>query len=127
MNKKGKRWRTDAVLWEKLRPIAREMRSKPTEAENILWQHLRRHQMNGLGFRRQHSIGQFVVDFYCAKAQLVVEVDGPIHQYQSGEDVVRQEYLESCNLKVLRFSNDAILNNIDEVIKQIASSLPHTH
>ena len=119
MNKQYKMWRTETTLWEKLKPIAREMRSKPTEAENTLWQQLRRHNLNGFKFRRQHNIERFIVDFYCAKAKLVIEVDGPIHQYKAEEDAVRQEYLESHNLKVLRFSNEDILNNVDEVIKQI--------
>jgi len=125
MEKQEKRWQTDAALWEKLRPIAREMRTQPTEAENLLWQRLRGHQLHGYKFRRQHSIERFIVDFYCAKARLVVEVDGPIHQYQREQDLIRQEYLESVHLKVMRFSNDAVTNNIDEVIKQILTFLPH--
>ena len=123
MSQQDKRWQTDAELWEKLRPIVREKRHGPTEAENVLWQHLRRHQLRGLGFRRQHSIGQFIVDFYCKKARLVIEVDGLIHQYQEEEDSIRQQYLESLELKVLRFSNDTVLDNIDEVLKQIESYL----
>jgi very-short-patch-repair endonuclease len=125
MNKKEKRWYTDAVLWEKLKPIAREMRTQPTEAENLLWQRLRRYKLHGYKFRRQHSIERFIVDFYCAKARLVVEV-GPIHQYQGEQDLIRQEYLESHNLKVLRFPNDVVKNNVDEVIKQILTYLCHT-
>jgi very-short-patch-repair endonuclease len=124
MNKHYKIWHTETSLWEKLRPIARQMRTKPTEAENILWRLLRRHELSGFKFRRQHNIERFIVDFYCAKARLVIEVDGPIHQYQGEEDSIRQEYLESHNLKVIRFSNDAVLNNTDEVIKQIKSFLP---
>ena len=102
------------------------MRNKPTKAENLLWQRLRRHQLHGISFRRQHSIGQFIVDFYCAKAQLVIELDGEIHQYQGEEDLRRQEYLESLNLKVLRFSNEAVLDNVDEIIKQIILYLPES-
>jgi very-short-patch-repair endonuclease len=124
MKKQDKRWHTDAALWEKLRPITREMRGLPTEAEDLLWQRLRRHHLHGCKFRRQHSIERFIVDFYCAKARLVVEVDGPIHQYQGEQDLIRQEYLESHDLKVLRFSNDAVINNVDEVIKHILSFLP---
>ena len=126
MRKQDKRWQTDAELWEKLRPIVREKRHEPTEAENMLWQRLRRHQLRGLSFRRQHSIGQFIVDFYCKKAKLVIEVDGLIHQYQEEEDSIRQQYLESLELKVLRFSNDTVLNNVDEAIKQIESCLHRT-
>ena len=124
MNQKDKRWHTDAALWKKLELVAREMRSDPTEAENLLWQCLRRHQLHGLSFRRQHSIGQFIVDFYCAKARLVIEIDGPVHQYRMEEDKTRQEYLEGHKLRVLRFNNNSILNNTDEVIKQIESYLP---
>src|SRR4030043_637038 len=126
MKKQDGRWRTAAPLWEKLKPIAHEMRSKTTEAENELWKYLRKHRVHGLSFRRQHCIGQFIVDFYCAKARLVIEIDGPIHQYKPEEDLVRQEYLESCNLKVLRFTNDAVLNNVGKVIKQIEINLPGT-
>lgn len=124
MNKHYKIWRTETSLWEKLKPIAREMRNKPTEAEDILWRFLRRHELSGFKFRRQHNIERFIVDFYCAKARLVIEVDGPIHQYQEEEDLIRQQYLESQGLKVLRFSNEAVLNGIDDVIKQIRSFLP---
>ena len=125
MKKQDGRWRTAAPLWEKLKPIAHEMRSKPTEAENELWKYLRKHRLHGLSFRRQHCIGQFIVDFYCAKARLVIEIDGPIHQYKPEEDLVRQEYLESCGLTVLRFPNATILHKPDEAIKQIESHLPH--
>ncbi len=123
MNKKGKRWHTNAALWEKLKPIAREKRNEPTEAENLLWQQLRNYKVSGFKFRHQHTIGQFIVDFYCAKARLVIEVDGLIHQYQGEEDTIRQEYLESLDLRVLRFSNNTILNDIDDVMKQITTFL----
>jgi very-short-patch-repair endonuclease len=124
MFKQYKIWRTEISLWEKLRPIAREMRHKPTEAENLLWQRLRRHDLSGFKFRRQHNIERFIVDFYCAQAKLVIEIDGPIHQYQQDEDKVRQEYLESQKLKVIRFSNEIVLKSLDEVIKQIKMYLP---
>jgi len=126
MSKKDKRWRTGAALWEKLKPIAHEKRLEPTEAEKELWKYLRMHRLHGLSFRRQHCIGQFIVDFYCAKAKLVIEVDGPIHQYEGEEELIRQEYLESYNLKVLRFSNDTVMNKIDEVIGQIDTYLSST-
>ena len=123
MKKLDKRWKTSPRLWEKLKPIAREKRTKPTEAENLLWQHIRRSQFHELSFRREHSIGRFIVDFYCKKAKLVIEVDGPIHQYQEEEDKIRQEYLENQQLKVLRFSNDNVQSNTNAVIKQIELSL----
>jgi very-short-patch-repair endonuclease len=123
MNKQDKRWHTEPALWDRLKPIARKKRKQPTEAENLLRQHLHNYKVLGYKFRRQHSIGQYIVDFYCAKARLVIEIDGPIHQYQKEEDAIRQEYLESLGLQVIRFSNDTILNNIDEVVKQITAFL----
>jgi very-short-patch-repair endonuclease len=96
--------RVPGDLWEKLRPLAREMRHAPTPAEDMLWQHLRRHQL-GMQFRRQHGIGQFIVDFYCRQAKLVIEVDGAIHQYTGEEDAVRQEFIESLGFRVIRFTN----------------------
>jgi very-short-patch-repair endonuclease len=124
MKNRFREWHTDPILWDKLKPIAREMRSKPTEAENRLWLRVRSHHLRGMKFRRQHNIERFIVDFYCKDGKLVVEVDGPIHQYQVEEDAIRQEFLESQKLKVLRFTNDVVLNDTDEVIKQILSFLP---
>jgi very-short-patch-repair endonuclease len=124
LNNKENRWHTSVDLWEKLKSIARESRQKPTEAENLLWHHLRGGQLNGFKFRRQHSLGPYIVDFYCAKAHLIIEVDGDIHQYQKEEDAIRQQYLENAGLKVIRFLNNAILNDIDIVNKRILTFLP---
>jgi very-short-patch-repair endonuclease len=124
MRKRDNRWSTNPVLWEKLKPIAHEKRNEPTEAEKTLWKYLRMHRLRGLNFRRQFCIGQFIVDFYCTKAKMVIEVDGEMHQYQIEEDKIRQEYLEGLGLTVLRFQNNAVLNNVEEVINKIESSLP---
>jgi very-short-patch-repair endonuclease len=85
---------------------------------------MKRRQLNSFIFRRQHNIGPFIVDFYCYGARLIVEVDGEIHQYKPEEDKIRQEYLESFYLKVLRFSNNDVLNNTDKVLLQIEKHLP---
>src|SRR5262249_52933677 len=69
----GDRWFSSGHLWEKLKPLAKQMRVEPTPAEGRLWEHLRNRQVNGLKFRRQHSIERFVVDFYCAEEKLIVE------------------------------------------------------
>jgi very-short-patch-repair endonuclease len=126
MEKHDQRWRTNPDLWEKLKHIAHEKRKKPTEAEKTLWQKLRMHRFHGLKFRSQHCIGPFIVDFYCKQAKVIIEVDGEIHQYRAEEDKIRQEFLENKEYKVLRFPNDVVLNNIDEVLRQIESSLPGT-
>ncbi len=110
-------------MWEKLKPLARRMRKESTPAEAALWQRLRGKKVLGLRFRRQHAIERFIVDFYCRRAYLIIEVDGPIHQYTAKEDAVRQDFLESKGLKVLRFRNEEVLENCDDVIEQIEGTL----
>ena len=99
------------------------MRNKPTEAENVLWQQLRNQQISGFIFRRQFTIERFIVDFYCPRRRLVIEIDGSIHQYQQDEDAVRQAFIEEQGLRLLRFSNDDVINNPETVIKQISEAL----
>ena len=110
-------------LWERLKPIARQMRREPTAAEAKLWQRLRRRQLAGIKFRRQVAIERFIVDFCSFEARLIVEVDGPIHDYTQEQDAVRQEFLESLGFRVLRFSNLDVFNAIDSVLAQIAQAL----
>lgn len=112
-------WHTTPELWEKLKPIARQKRKEPTEAENVLWQNLRNRQLSGFKFRRQHAVERFIVDFYCPEAGLVIEVDGPIHEYQKEEDSIRQAFIESQELRLLRFTNEEVLNNINRVLNEI--------
>jgi len=116
-------WRTPPHLWEKLKPLAQEMRRHPTPAEKMLWQHLRDKQLLGYKFRRQHTIGRFIVDFYCRDAGLVIEVDGPIHQYTAEEDAIRQEFLERQGLRVLRFTNDQVFTDLTSVLAAIGRAL----
>jgi very-short-patch-repair endonuclease len=118
--------RPDPALWDKLKPLAREMRHEPTEAENRLWQVVRRHQIANSHFRRQHAIERFIVDFYCDAAKLIVEVDGEIHQYTKEEDAARQDFLESLGLRVLRFSNQEVLSKLDTVIENIRRALANS-
>ncbi len=118
----GYGWRTPPHLWEKLKPLARQMRKNPTAAEEKLWQGLRKKQL-GKKFRRQHAIERFIVDFYCGDAGLVIEVDGPIHQYTVEEDAIRQQFLESQGLRVLRFTNDQVLNDLENVLTTIRQAL----
>ncbi len=83
---------------------AREFRRVPTPSERLLWAALRDRQVYGLKFRRQHAIGPFAVDFFCAAHRLIVEVDGPIHDSQREHDAERQRLLEACGYSMLRFS-----------------------
>ncbi|MBN2303711.1 MAG: endonuclease domain-containing protein [Anaerolineae bacterium] len=114
---------TPPALWVKLKLLVRQMRHDPTPAEDALWQRLRNRQIADLKFRRQHSIDRFIADFYCAEAQLVIEIDGPIHDYTPDEDAIRQEFLESRGLRVLRFANDDVLSALDDVIAAITGAL----
>ncbi len=77
-------------------------------------------QLLNLKFRRQHTIDRFIVDFICNQAQLIIEVDGEIHDYTQEEDAIRQEFLESQGLRVIRFRNEEVLGNIDGVLEEIA-------
>jgi predicted helicase/very-short-patch-repair endonuclease len=119
-------WQTAAPVWEKLKPYAREMRKNPTPAEDALWQHLRLNQL-GVKFRRQHAIGPFIVDFYAREARLIIEVDGPIHEKQKEYDEMRQAYLESLGYRVVRFTNEQVLQNIDAVLAILQKVLSRPH
>lgn len=104
-----------------LTEIARQLRRDATEAEQALWERLRDRQLSGLKIRRQHRIGKYIVDFYCAAARLVIELEGSIHDTpeQKEYDKVRFEELRSRGLKILRFRNAEVLNNMESVLNQI--------
>jgi very-short-patch-repair endonuclease len=116
-------WYTSKELWEKLRPLAQEMRHEPTPAEKRLWTHIRNRQIHGIKFRRQYPIERFIVDFFAVKARLIVEVDGPYHQYTGEEDLIRQEFLESLGLRVIRFSNEDVMTNLEGVVNWIDENI----
>jgi very-short-patch-repair endonuclease len=104
---------------------ARELRSDQTEAESCLWSLLRNRQMYGFKFRRQHQFGDYIADFYCHEAQLVIECDGSIHQTNENwqHDQARDAYMVGQGLRVLRFKNEDVLNNTGEVLRKIAEFL----
>src|SRR5215212_4488599 len=105
------------VTKEKLQR-ARELRREMTSSEKLLWQELRSNKL-GVHFRRQQIIAGFIVDFYCHKAALVVEVNGEIHDLQQEEDARREKALSEMGLKIVRFRNEEILNNLPIVVKRI--------
>jgi very-short-patch-repair endonuclease len=88
-----------------------------------LWELLRGRRLAGAKFRRQHPIGPFVVDFFCADARLVVEADGAPHLRDRARDVARDHWLESLGLTVLRFFNRDVLEHTDEVLRRIRAQL----
>jgi very-short-patch-repair endonuclease len=98
------------------------MRREPTQAEQTLWSHLRALRGN-TPFRRQHVIGSYIVDFYCSQAQLAVEVDGPYHADIEEQDSNRTAYLNALGIRVIRFTNDQVLNNIDEVLTSVLHAI----
>jgi len=100
---------------------AKELRKMETEAEKILWSHINKNQMLGMSFRRQHPISQFIADFYCHQLKLVIEVDGSIHELPENKiyDIGRSEILNDYGIKVMRFSNTQVMNEIESVIKSI--------
>jgi very-short-patch-repair endonuclease len=103
---------------------ARALRKNMTSAEKTLWSQLRRRKQNGMYFRRQHPYGIYILDFYCFEANLAIEIDGKIHLAQKEYDNERTEYLVSSGLKVLRFKNEDIENNLEWVINTINEHLP---
>tara|TARA_R110002073_G_scaffold121737_4_gene264492 strand:+ start:6505 stop:6945 length:441 start_codon:yes stop_codon:yes gene_type:complete len=108
------------------RSFAKEMRRDLTNAEAILWAHLRKGQINGWRFRRQHPIGPYIADFACAKIKLVIEVDGATHgsAREQAADAKRSEFLESKGWRVLRVWNTDIYDNLDGVMQAICAALP---
>ena len=101
-----------------LRARARELRNNPTDAERALWQQLRRRQIGGYKFRRQHPLGNYIVDFFCVEKGLIIELDGGQHQERIAYDNIRTEWLASQGFRVLRFWNNQVLEEI-EAVKQV--------
>lgn len=105
-----------------LLPPAKRMRHEPTEAEQRLWSMLRASRTNGAKFRRQEQIGDYIADFVCFKARLIVEADGSQHA-ESASDQKRDEWLMSQGFRILRFWNNDILSNLDGVAETIRAEL----
>jgi very-short-patch-repair endonuclease len=108
-----------------LTDLARKLRKSQTTAEVLLWQLLRNRQLLGFKFRRQHQFGDYVADFYCRDAQLVVECDGSVHEpnEQWHHDQNRDAYMIAQGLRIIRFTNDRILNDTENVLEEIAKYL----
>ncbi len=109
------------VTKEKLQR-AKELRRDMTPAEKILWQELRGNKL-GVHFRRQQVIVGFIVDFYCHKAALVIEVDGDIHDLQQEEDARREKVLREMGLRIVRFGNEEVMKNLSAVVGSIRQAV----
>ena len=103
---------------------AKELRREMTPAEKILWEELRANKL-GVHFRRQQVIQGFIVDFYCHRAGLVIEVDGDIHDLQQEEDERREKVLSALGLRVVRFRNDEVMSDAERsaVVEKIRESI----
>ncbi len=99
---------------------ARRLRGRSTDAEKKLWRALRRDQINGLSFRRQHPIGPYVLDFYCPAIGLAIELDGGQHALREGTDVRRTRWLNAKGIIVLRFWNNDVHGNLQGVLSEMA-------
>jgi very-short-patch-repair endonuclease len=104
-----------------LKERRRELRKNQTNEEKLLWQHLRKKQLNGIKFYRQYSIDYYIADFYAPKLKLAIELDGAHHFTDSGKeyDEIRAEIINNYQIEILRFPNREILHDIDKVIERI--------
>jgi very-short-patch-repair endonuclease len=109
----------EEIMKSNLANLARNLRKRSTDAERLLWTHLRARQLEGLKFRRQHPIGHYIVDFACLETRLIVEVDGGHHASQRESDVERDKWLEEEGYSVLRFWDNDVLTNTDGVLEVI--------
>ena len=110
---------------QKLNALAGKLRKRSTNAEKLLWKHLRQKQIEGLKFRRQQAIDNYIVDFVCFENRLVIEIDGGQHSEE--KDKERDSYLKKQGFRVIRFWNNEVLNNVQgvlEVIKETCLSCP---
>jgi very-short-patch-repair endonuclease len=108
-----------------LKNISRQLRSNMTDAEQLLWSRLRAKQLKGRQFYKQRIIGNYIVDFYCPKANLIVELDGGQHYTDEGrkKDKMRDDYMINQGYRILRFSDKEIFENISGVIEKIYGDL----
>jgi very-short-patch-repair endonuclease len=108
-----------------LKKHARELRKNMTDAERFLWSKIRRKQLKEYQFYRQKNIGNYIVDFYCPSAKLIVELDGGQHYSKENilKDEARDKFLKGLGFRVLRFSNSDIFVNIEGVVKKIYNHL----
>ena len=103
---------------EELKQLSIKNRQNPTEAEYVMWRFLRKNKY-GYKFVREKQIFRFIIDFYCRKLLLAIEIDGESHNKKKNYDLERDKYLLNANIKTLRFTNDEVLNDFDSVLKRL--------
>ncbi|WP_225035545.1 endonuclease domain-containing protein [Winogradskyella sp. SM1960] len=109
---------------KELKEYRRVLRKNLTPAEAFLWKHLKSRQLSNRKFQRQHSIGYYIVDFYCAAEKLIIELDGEVHNNHKTQDYdnKRTLYLENLGYKVIRFENKMVFENLPSVLGEISDS-----
>ncbi|MBF9255197.1 endonuclease domain-containing protein [Pontibacter sp. 172403-2] len=107
-----------------LKENRKELRNYSTPAEGELWKYLKAGQLHGRKFRRQHSIGNYILDFYCPSEKLAIELDGHVHLHSAAAeaDMKRDNILNELGVKVLRFENKDIFQNLDAVLQEISEN-----
>jgi very-short-patch-repair endonuclease len=122
-----KRGTTGLIQFQKIKPdklaLAKYFRSHMTYAEKCFWNMARRNQIEGLQFRRQQIIHGFIADFYCNQINLVIEIDGGIHEQQKDYDKLRDHIITACGIKVIRFTNEEVLNKSDWVLQKLKEEI----
>lgn len=101
---------------------SRQLRENTSPIEARLWARLRDRRLEGLKFRRQHPVGRYIADFYCAAQNLIVEIDGDTHADQIEYDHQRTQWLEANGYRVMRFTNSDVMNNVDGVLEAIRAA-----
>ncbi len=120
------KWDISPELERRMQVVARALRKNPTDAEDKLWQAIRKQRLDGRKFRRQVAIGAFVVDFYCSSERLAIEVNGPVHNQQEEADQIRQELIESLGIRFVRLSNSEVENHLESALDKIRAAFTTT-
>ena len=105
--------------------LPRRLRREQTSSEAKLWERLRDRRLANAKFRRQHPVGRYVVDFACPEQRLIIELDGGVHRLREAEDFERQLTLEGMGWRLLRFPNEAVWSDFDNVLRAIERAVTH--
>jgi very-short-patch-repair endonuclease len=122
MEEKDKNWLSgDIANLKYLKEKRQKLRNNPTPAERELWKYLQNKQLDGYKFRRQFSIGNYIVDFYCTAVKLAIELDGAHHFTEEGKlyDEARTQFMNSQGITEIRFENRELMESIEDVLKKI--------
>ncbi len=103
--------------------LARKLRKHSTKAEQIMWGVLRNRQLGGYKFYRQEPVGSYIVDFCCRSKRLIIEIDGGVHVGREGQDEEREKAFVELNYRIIRFTNDQVIDNLNQVVEAILASL----